>query len=98
MAVVHVIAEIVVLFAAISLIYYFFQITQAHGSRRQNLIYLGISLAVLLVAYPLSNLVAQKQVDPTDQVSKHVRKIRDKERPASSDRKPADSSAKSESK
>jgi len=97
-AVVHVIAEIVVFFAAISLIYYFFQITQAHGSRKQNLIYLGISLAVLLVAYPLSNLVAQKQVNPTDQVSNHVRKIRDKKQSSSSDQKSSGSSAKSESK
>ncbi|WP_241770217.1 hypothetical protein [Levilactobacillus brevis] len=62
MGIVHIAAEIVVFFAAISLIYYFFQITQALGERKQNIKYLIIAAVVLLIAYPVSNLSGKKRL------------------------------------
>ncbi|KRN03319.1 hypothetical protein FD13_GL000102 [Levilactobacillus senmaizukei DSM 21775 = NBRC 103853] len=76
MAIIHTIAEVVVFFAAICVIYYFFQITQAQGVRKQNLKYLGLSVLVLLVAYPTANLSGKKDVSPTNQVSNQVRKTK----------------------
>lgn len=78
LGIVHIAAEIVVFFAAISLIYYFFQITQALGERKQNIKYLIIAAVVLLIAYPVSNLSGKKTVSPTNQVSNQVRKAQKK--------------------
>lgn len=78
MGIIHTIAEVVVFFAAICVIYYFFQITQAQGVRKQNLKYLGFSVLVLLVAYPTANLSGKKDVSPTNQVSSQVRKAKQK--------------------
>ena len=76
MTIVHIVAEIGVFFAAISLIYYFFQITQAQGDRRKNLRYVGIAAVVLLIAYPVSNLSGKKDVSPTNQISNQVKKVK----------------------
>ncbi|MDT6981282.1 hypothetical protein [Levilactobacillus zymae] len=76
MTLVHIVAEIVVFFAAISLIYYFFQITQAQGDRRRNLMYVGVAVVVLLIAYPVSNLSGKKDVSPTNQISNQVKKVK----------------------
>lgn len=74
MTFIHIGAEVVVFFAAITLIYYFFQITQALGERKQNIKYLIIAAVVLFVAYPVSNLSGKKNVSPTTQVSNQVKK------------------------
>ncbi|QMU08219.1 hypothetical protein [Levilactobacillus suantsaii] len=99
MVIIHVVAEIIVFFAAISLIYYFFQITQAHGERKQNLIYLAIALGVLIVAYPISNLAGKSDVSPTNQVSHQVDKAKKRHqsvKKSSTDQsKPATSSSES---
>ncbi|GEO69766.1 hypothetical protein [Levilactobacillus acidifarinae] len=76
MTIVHILAEIGVFFAAISLIYYFFQITQAQGDRRKNLRNVGIAIVVLLIAYPVSNLAGKKDVSPTNQISNQVKKVK----------------------
>jgi len=73
---IHIGAEVVVFFAAITLIYYFFQITQALGVRKQNIKYLIIAAVVLFIAYPVSNLSGKKDVNPTTQVSNQVRKLK----------------------
>ncbi|KJW13942.1 hypothetical protein [Levilactobacillus spicheri] len=78
MTILHIGAEIVVFFAAICLIYYFFQITQALGVRKQNIKYLIISAVVLFIAYPVSNLSGKKNVSPTTQISNQVKKTQKK--------------------
>ncbi len=76
--VLHIIAEIAVFFSAICIIYYFFQITQGLGNKRQNYIYCLSAVIVLLLAAPVANLSRQKTVSPTDQVSNQVRKVQKK--------------------
>ena len=76
MAIIHILAEVVVFFAAISLIYYVFQITQALGNRKRNFINVGIAVVVLAVAYPVSNLAGKKTVNPTEQISNQVHKLK----------------------
>ncbi|NLR10146.1 MULTISPECIES: hypothetical protein [Lactobacillaceae] len=78
MIVLHIIAEIAVFFSAICIIYYFFQITQGLGNKRQNYIYCLSAVIVLLLAAPVANLSRQKTVSPTDQVSNQVRKVQKK--------------------
>lgn len=78
MGVVHIGAEVIVFFAAILLIYYFFQITQALGDRKKNIRYLIISAIVLFIAYPVSNLSGKKTVNPSTQISDQVRKVQKK--------------------
>ncbi|WP_203643167.1 hypothetical protein [Levilactobacillus andaensis] len=78
MTYIHIGAEIVVFFAAITLIYYFFQITQALGERKQNIKYLIIAAVVLFIAYPVSNLSGKATVSPTNQISDQVRKAQKK--------------------
>lgn len=78
MIVLHVVAEIAVFFSAICIIYYFFQITQGLGNKRQNYIYCLSAVIVLLLAAPVANLSRQKTVSPTDQVSNQVRKAQKK--------------------
>ncbi|WP_341778852.1 hypothetical protein [Levilactobacillus sp. HBUAS70063] len=79
MLVLHIIAEIAVFFSAICIIYYFFQITQALGNKRQNYVYCLSAVIVLLLAAPVANLSRQKTVSPTDQVSNQVRKLQKKQ-------------------
>jgi amino acid permease len=78
LGVVHIVAEAIVFFAAILLIYYFFQITQALGDRKKNIRYLIISAVVLFIAYPVSNLSGKKTVNPSTQISDQVRKVQKK--------------------
>lgn len=74
MVVIHVVAEIVVLFATICIIYYFFQITQGLGNKRQNFVYCLSAVIVLLLAAPVANWSRQKTGSSTDRVSNQVRK------------------------
>ncbi|WP_407889875.1 hypothetical protein [Levilactobacillus sp. N40-8-2] len=78
MLVLHIVAEIVVFFSAICIIYYFFQITQAQGDKHRNYVYCLSAVIVLLLAAPAANLARQKNISPTDQVSNQVRKIQKK--------------------
>lgn len=78
MLVIHIVAEIAVFFSAICIIYYFFQITQGMGNKRQNYVYCLSAVIVLLLAAPVANLSRQKTVSPTDQVSNQVRKAQKK--------------------
>ncbi|HIW71809.1 MAG TPA: hypothetical protein H9875_04195 [Candidatus Levilactobacillus faecigallinarum] len=92
MTFIHIGAEIVVFFAAITLIYYFFQITQALGERKQNIKYLIIAAVVLFIAYPVSNLSGKQHVSPTDQVSDQVKKTQKKHQEKKESSKRASSS------